>query len=464
AMSQTASPSLDAIGAYFIDYWRWTSKVSALKPDEESGGEFDHETEEETPTELDTVNSSGGFVLIGPDKLSLLYPGINHHDHDVGVVQANRPAPSENLLYYFEIYAKNAGSKGNIAIGFTTSSFKLRRQPGWEPNSIGYHGHDGLLYHGHGKGEAFGPTFTTGDTVGCGINNSTQEFFFTKNGAIVGSVYKEVKGELFPTVAVHSQNEEVSVNFGKDPFVFDIKAYEAEQRAKDQSEIDNVTIPQESSYRIVQKYLQHYGYEETLKMFDISGKSNVPPVSLVPEDGLNDQYGTYALNERRTLRQLIRSGKIQEALFAIQQLYHDILQDGTSAICLLLHCQHFIELVREGKLEDSISYGQREFDKFKNHAGCDLVKDCATLLAYEQPSKSCVGYLLRDSQRELVADAVNATILLTNPDVKVSGGYGLCSSLERLIRQVTACSVEKRHLNSDQGEVFHLRRILESGK
>lgn len=49
----------------------------------------------------------------------------------------------------------------------------------WEANSCGYHGDDGLLYHGHGKGDPFGPTYTTGDTVGGGINYATQEFFFT---------------------------------------------------------------------------------------------------------------------------------------------------------------------------------------------------------------------------------------------------------------------------------------------
>ena len=49
----------------------------------------------------------------------------------------------------------------------------------WEANSYGYHGDDGLLYRGHGKGETFGPTYTTGDSVGGGINYSAQEFFFT---------------------------------------------------------------------------------------------------------------------------------------------------------------------------------------------------------------------------------------------------------------------------------------------
>jgi hypothetical protein len=49
----------------------------------------------------------------------------------------------------------------------------------WETNSCGYHGDDGNLYSGHGKGETFGPTFTTNDTVGAGINYASQEFFFT---------------------------------------------------------------------------------------------------------------------------------------------------------------------------------------------------------------------------------------------------------------------------------------------
>lgn len=83
------------------------------------------------------------------------------------------------------------------------------------------------------------------------------------------------------------------------------------------------------------------------------------------------------------------------------------------------------------------------------------------MLAYEQPLKSSVGYLLGDSQREIVADAVNSFILSTNPNVK-DGKSCLHSCLERLIRQLTACMREKRSLNGDQGEAFHLRRVLKS--
>lgn len=464
ATSQSETPAKDLIGDYFLDLWCRTSKALALKPETGPESEFDEEEEEESPTALDTLNSSGGFSVVGPDKLSLLYPNVNLHGHDVGVVQANRPAPLKRLLYYFEINVKNAGAKGQIAIGFTTSAFKVRRQPGWEANSCGYHGDDGLLYRGHGKGETFGPTYTTGDTVGGGINYAMQEFFFTKNGVLLGSVYKDFKGPVFPTVAVHSQNEEVTVNFGQDPFVFDLRAYEAEQRAKQQTKIDNISITQDASYGIVRSYLQHYGYEETLKLFDIAGKSTVPPISLVPENGPSDEDSMYALNQRSHLRQLIKSGKIDETFSTLLKWYPQIIEDDTSAICFLLHCQKFIELVRDGKLEEAVLYGRSEFDKFKKSSAFDdLVKDCAALLAYDQPSKSSVGYLLGESQRELVADAVNAIILSTNPNVKDAS---LCmhSSLDRLIRQVTACFLEKRSLNGDQGEAFRLSTILKSGK
>ncbi|KAL2513305.1 SPla/RYanodine receptor (SPRY) domain-containing protein [Abeliophyllum distichum] len=467
----------ELIGSYFLQQWRHCSKTLTLTPSnpgtesDSTRPDSEYEDErEECPTELDTLNSSGGFSVVGPDKLSVLYPNVNLHGHDVGVVHANCAAPSKRLLYYFEMYVKNAGAKGQIAIGFITSAFKVRRHPGWEANSCGYHGDDGLLYRGRGKGESFGPVcptgdtkYTTGDTIGGGINYSAQEFFFTKNGVVVGTVYKEVKGPVFPTVAVHSQGEEVTVNFGKDPFVFDIKAYEAEQRANQQEKIEYISIPVDASHGLVRSYLQHYGYEGTLELFDMASKNTTPPISLVPENGFNEE-DMYAMSQRRTLRQLIRRGEIDETFAKLREWYPQIVQDDTSSICFLLHAQKFIELIRVGKLEEAVLYGRTEFEKFKRLSEFDdLVKDCSALLAYEQPDRSSVGYVLRESQRELVADAINAIILSTNPHVK-DAKCCLQSRLERLLRQLTACFLEKRYLNGGDGEAFQLRRILNSGK
>uniref|UniRef100_A0A2P2LW64 B30.2/SPRY domain-containing protein n=1 Tax=Rhizophora mucronata TaxID=61149 RepID=A0A2P2LW64_RHIMU len=201
--------------SYFLDLSRQSSGTPCA---------MEEDQQEEEPTELNTINSSGGFLVVSTDKLSIKYTSVNLHGHDVGVVQANKPAPVKRLVYYFEIYVKNAGAKGQIAIGFTNESFKMRRQPGWEANSCGYHGDDGNLYRGQARGEPFGPTFTAKDKVGAGINYASQEFFFTKNGAIIGTVCKIIEGPLFPTVAVHSQNEEVEVNFGQKQFALDLKA------------------------------------------------------------------------------------------------------------------------------------------------------------------------------------------------------------------------------------------------
>ncbi|KAJ4842059.1 hypothetical protein Tsubulata_037975 [Turnera subulata] len=451
--SNSAPPAQDP-ASYFVDLLRHSSPWAA---------EDSHDREDE-PTELNTLNSSGGFLVVSTDKLSVKYASVNLHGHDVGVIQANKPAPVKRLVYYFEIFVKSGGAKGQIAIGFTNESFKMRRQPGWEANSCGYHGDDGHLYRGQGKGEPFGPTYTTNDTVGAGINYASQEFFFTKNGVVVGAVYKETKAPLFPTVAVHSQNEEVEVNFGQRPFAFDIKEYEMQESMKQQTAIGKISVPPNVSYELVRSYLQHYGYEDTLNAFDLASKSTVPPIYIAQENGSDEQDILFALTQRKTLRQLIRNGEIDEAMSKLREWYPQILQDEKSATCFLLHSQKFIELVRVGALEEAVKYGRIELARFFDYPGFEsLVQDCVALLAFEHPQESSFGYLLDDSQREIVADAVNAMILLTNPNVKDLQGC-LRSHLERLLRQLTVCCLERRSLNGDQGEAFHLRRILNSGK
>ena len=109
------------LGLYFLELARLGSSKAPTEMEED---------EEEAPKELNTINSSGGFLVVTPDKLSVRYTSVDLHGHDVGVVQANKPAPVKHLLYYFEIYVKDARAKGQIAIGFTNEGFKMRRQPG----------------------------------------------------------------------------------------------------------------------------------------------------------------------------------------------------------------------------------------------------------------------------------------------------------------------------------------------
>ncbi len=150
-----------------------------------------------------------------------------------------------------------------IGIGFADKAVALTRTPGWEPNSYGYHGDDGHFYASQNVGKHYGPTFTAGDVIGCGLNFRTSSIFYTKNGEHLGecmprspapgfpprscsvvvesvSVFlsvsahtlpdsgvasSEVKGpnlKLFPTVGLKKHGEHVRVNFGQTPFVFDV--------------------------------------------------------------------------------------------------------------------------------------------------------------------------------------------------------------------------------------------------
>ena len=57
---------------------------------------------------------------------------------------------------------------------------------GWDKNSYGYHGDDGHSFCSSGSGQSYGPTFTTGDVIGCCVNLIEGTCFYTKNGVNLG--------------------------------------------------------------------------------------------------------------------------------------------------------------------------------------------------------------------------------------------------------------------------------------
>jgi len=76
-----------------------------------------------------------------------------------------------------------------ISIGFSGPKVTLNRLPGWEPESWAYHGDDGLTFNCSASGKNYGPKYTTGDVIGCGVNFRTGQAFFTKNGVNLGKFY-----------------------------------------------------------------------------------------------------------------------------------------------------------------------------------------------------------------------------------------------------------------------------------
>lgn len=85
--------------------------------------------------------------------------------------------------------------------------------------SWSYHG-DGNFFSCSKSGKFYGPTFTTGDTIGCFLNFRQNTVFYTKNGVHLGFVLRDLKGILYPYVEFWSQGGSVEVNFGHKKFEY----------------------------------------------------------------------------------------------------------------------------------------------------------------------------------------------------------------------------------------------------
>ena len=115
-------------------------------------------------------------------------------------------------------------------MGLSDYKVKLNRLPGWDENSYGYHGDDGSTWAAVSK-KTFGPTFTTGDVIGCCFNLVEKQIFFTKNGKKLDIDMKGVTSTtLFPTLGMRSPGEMVQANFGQSEFIFDVDKYLHDRR------------------------------------------------------------------------------------------------------------------------------------------------------------------------------------------------------------------------------------------
>ena len=120
--------------------------------------------------------------------LSSSLKGQGRSDH-VGCVRTRQPVPQSCHFYHYEVKILNQGRGGYIGVGFSTWSSLLNAQPGWQLDTLGYHGDDGRKYEASGWGEEYGPTFTTGDVIGCTLSLQDRTCFFSKNGTNLGIAF-----------------------------------------------------------------------------------------------------------------------------------------------------------------------------------------------------------------------------------------------------------------------------------
>ncbi|CAK9200146.1 unnamed protein product [Sphagnum troendelagicum] len=183
---------------------------------------------------LDAINIRGNTPLH--------LAAINGHVHVVnkGAIQTYQPATwhEQTMSYYFEIKIKDRLNTF-VSIGFTNEIFKYDIATGWDSYTYAYRSYGAFLCDwslvkaeetvNQDLGVDFDFRYTTGDTVGAGVNYVTGKIFFTKNQKLVKLIPCNLKTTLYPTVGFEGQEHRkstvnVEVNF-KAPYIFDLSDY-----------------------------------------------------------------------------------------------------------------------------------------------------------------------------------------------------------------------------------------------
>ncbi|KFG81281.1 SPRY domain containing protein [Metarhizium anisopliae] len=309
---------------------------------------------------------------------SLKFVGPRSHqdrDHEAAAARADHPMPAECGIYYYEVQILcGKRDDATIAVGFATKDATMARPVGWEENSWGYHGDDGRCFSGTNTGRPFGPTFSTGDIIGCGVNFRDHTAFFTKNGVKIGvAVNDVVRSKIFPAISLKKPGEHIIVNFGQTPFVYDIDDMMRGQRRKIQDEIEKTDVSRLESglgetdliQALVLQFLQHDGYVETARAFAEDIKLQKEALNLDPNvtvDGINIKDDEDA-NNRQKIRKAILEGNIDRAL-KHTHVYYPRVFDENVQVHFKLCCRKFIEMVRKtaqlrSAIDSKMSNGHR---------------------------------------------------------------------------------------------------------
>ncbi|TRX93641.1 hypothetical protein FHL15_005613 [Xylaria flabelliformis] len=131
---------------------------------------------------------------------------VNRSKEQFGLARADYPMlPLLNgRVYYFEV-TLNAVGNGFMAIGICDDQVSPNRMLGWDSGAWGFHSDDGKVFEdgqmswtGAEYSEPYGKA---GITIGCGVNFDENIAFYTRNGAVIGRAFTEIRGKLYPAVS-----------------------------------------------------------------------------------------------------------------------------------------------------------------------------------------------------------------------------------------------------------------------
>ncbi|XP_061835104.1 ran-binding protein 9 [Nerophis lumbriciformis] len=313
------------------------------------------------------------YIGLSQNNLRVHYKGHGKTPKDAASVRATHPIPAACGVYYFEVKIISKGRDGYMGIGLSAQGVNMNRLPGWDKHSYGYHGDDGHSFCSSGTGQPYGPTFTTGDVIGCCVNLINNTCFYTKNGHSLGIAFTDLPPNLYPTVGLQTPGEVVDANFGQHPFVFDIEDYMREWRTKIQAQIDRFPIGEREGewqsmiQKMVASYLVHHSYCATAEAF-----------AKTTDQAVHEELAS--IKNRQKIQKLVLSGRMGEAIETTQQLYPNLLERSPDLL-FMLKVRQFIEMVngtdsevrclggRSPKSQDSYSGSPRPISSPTHKAG-----------------------------------------------------------------------------------------------
>ncbi|KAF8323327.1 SPRY-domain-containing protein [Clavulina sp. PMI_390] len=321
---------------------------------------------------------------ISPDGREVSFSGaVSSGDRDAAAVRANFPMPRACGIYYYEIEVLQRGQKGCV---FGSSQVSLQRLPGWEQTtrgpvrpreSWGYHGDDGHSFASKDTGERYGPKFTTGDIVGCGVDFTIGRAFYTKNGAflaLLGHVFENIDGELYPMIGMRSSGEAIRANFGHAPFKYDIESHAHLQRnatwlgiqskpvawSHNSIKFETPSVPSSSTQpdsnrtaendtreaieKIIMDYLSHHGYAGTAEAFRLSLAARSTTAAALSSSTNSSSTDILA---RQRIEAALLDGKIDVVIDTMGDRYPEALSAEGGWLLFRLRCRKFVELVLE---------------------------------------------------------------------------------------------------------------------
>lgn len=349
------------------------------------------------PTRWSEQDRHNSLTVSGDGRELTFYGTSCVGDRDSAAARANHPIPPACGIYYYEVEILQKGSKGHISIGFSSPEVRLTRLPGWEKQSWGYHADDGWAFPGHKEGNPYGPTFETGDVIGCGIDFTQHKVFYTKNGTFLGLVFENVGKtvDIYPAIGLRHTGESIRVNFGHSAFRFAIADHVQSQRDLAWANIQTTPIDWNLLYgkgrslneaaekpddaaapafsvrnpleeeqmkdpirKLVLSYLAHHGFARTARAFQAQcegsrDRSSASDRDVDMEDGPRASSSSSDLDAELDLRaridivNAVLKGDVEYAIAHTKQHHPTVLEREQGLMLFKLRCRRFVELILE---------------------------------------------------------------------------------------------------------------------